>query len=76
MTEEIKNILLSFKRVFVSHVYYKGNVVVDWIANEAIRRDTSHRWPSGERFLIATKILIDMERIQGRKSNIKCNYGS
>ena len=33
MMEEMKNILLSFKRVFASHVYRKGNGAADWMAN-------------------------------------------
>ena len=58
------------------HVYCEANVVANWMANEAIRRDMSHRWPSGEGILVAAKSLIEIERIQGKMGNIKCNYGS
>lgn len=42
MMEETKNTFLSFERVFFSHVYHQGNMVSDWMANEVVRRDTSH----------------------------------
>lgn len=76
MMEETKSILLSFKRVYVSHVYREGNAVADWMANEVVRRDTSHGWKSGEGILTVAKSLIEIERIQGRMGNIKCNCGS
>ena len=76
MMKEIKNILLSFKMVYVSHFYYEGNMDVDWMDNEAVRRNTSYKWLSGEGFLTVAKSLINIERIKGRIGNTKCNYGS
>ena len=63
MMEETKNILLFFENVFVSHVYHEVNMATDWMANETVRRDISHKWPSGEGFLAAAKSLIETERI-------------
>ncbi len=59
----MKEILLTFERVYVSHVYHEANVVVDWMENEAVSRDTSYRWPSGEGIPVATKSLIEIEKI-------------
>ena len=46
ITNETKINYLSFDKVFMSYVYYKGNVAIEWMANEAVRRKTSQRWAS------------------------------
>ena len=63
MIEEMKEILHTFERFYVSYVYCEGNAVVDWMANEAVSRDTSHGWQSGEEIMAAAKKLIEIEII-------------
>ena len=71
--EETKQILLTFEKVYVSHEYREANSIVDLMANEAVKRDTSTRWTNGDKLLVEVKSMIEKERIQGRTGNIKSN---
>ena len=34
---EIKSLMNKFEKVFVSHSFYEGNIVADWISNQALQ---------------------------------------
>ena len=63
IVEEICNSLGKFYRVQVNHVYREANSVADWFANEVIKKEMKTMWYSGDNILVASKDLINLERI-------------
>ena len=60
---EIKNLINKIEKVIISHTYYKGNGVANWVANYVVQMGYKMTWLGDLRNNVDLKALINYDAI-------------
>ena len=67
---EIKTLLGKFEKVTFSHVYHEGNIVADWIANQAVLQESKLTWHDDLIRSMDLKALINYDKTHAMEGKI------